>query len=106
MENPFGKDDAYLDSIYFCWHHPGSGLDGEVKELKFDCDCRKPKLGMLLQAEKDFNIDLIGSWMIDDGEHDKGTGEVEGCRTKIILTDGDLLKAVDEILEDRYDRKS
>ncbi len=106
METLLGKDGAYLDGIYFCPHHPDSGFKGEVKELKFDCDCRKPKPGMLLQAAKDFNIDLEQSYMIGDGELDRGAGEAAGCRTKIIPTDGDLLKAINEILEDTYDRKS
>ena len=106
METLLGADGAYLDGIYFCPHHPDSGFEGEVKELKFDCDCRKPKPGMLLQAAKDFNIDLARSYMIGDGEHDSGAGEAAGCKTKIIPTDGDLLKAVNEILEDTYDRKS
>ena len=49
---------------------------------------------MLLNADENFNIDLIQLWMIGDGKYDKGTGEATGCRTKIISTDGDLLKAV------------
>ena len=106
METLLGKDGAYLDGIYFCPHHPDSGFEGEIKELKFDCNCRKPKPGMLLQAAKDFNIDLEQSYMIGDGEHDRGAGKAADCKTKIIPTDGDLLKAVNEILEDRYDRKS
>ena len=106
METLLGRDGAYLDGIYFCPHHPDSGFEGEIKELKFDCNCRKPKPGMLLQAAKDFNIDLERSYMIGDGEHDRGAGEAAGCKTKIIPTDGDLLKAVDEILEDTYDRES
>ena len=106
METLLGADGAYLDGIYFCPHHPDSGFEGEVKELKFDCDCRKPKPGMLLKAAEDFNIDLMQSYMIGDGEHDKGAGEAAGCKTKIIPTDGDLLKAVNEILEDTYDRES
>ncbi len=78
----------------------------EVKELKFDCNCRKLKPGMLLQAAKDFNMNLEQSYMIGDGEHDRGAREAAGCKAKIIPTDGDLLKAVEEILEDRYDRES
>ncbi len=106
METLLGADGAYLDGIYFCPHHPDSGFEGEVAELKLVCDCRKPKPGMLIQAVKDFNIDLAQSYMIGDGEHDRGAGEAAGCKTKIIPTDGNLLKAVNEILEDRYDRKS
>ncbi len=104
METLLGKDGAYLDGIYFCPHHPDSGFEGEVKELKFDCDCRKPKPGMLLKAACDFNIDLSQSWMIGDGVHDKGAGEAAGCRTKIIPTDGDLFEAIKEILEITDDR--
>ena len=100
METLLGADGAYLDGIYFCPHHPDSGFEGEIKELKFDCDCRKPKPGMLLKAAEDFNIDLTKSWIIGDGDNDKAAGESAGCRTKIIPTDGELLRAVKEILED------
>lgn len=106
METLLGAEGVYLDGVYFCPYHPDSGFEGEVKELKFDCGCRKPKPGMLLKAAKDFNIDLIRSWMIGDGDHDKGAGEAAECHTKNIPTDGDLLKAVNEILEDTYDRES
>lgn len=100
METLLGADGAYLDEIYFCPHHPDSGFEGEIKELKFDCDCRKPKPGMLLKAAEDLNIDLAQSWIIGDGDNDKAAGEAAGCRTKIIPTDGKLLRAVKEILED------
>ena len=104
METLLGHEGAYLDGIYFCPHHPDSGFEGEVKELKFDCACRKPKPGMLLQAAKDFNIDLRQSWIIGDGEHDEKAGEAAGCRTKRIPTDGDLYEAVKEILENTHER--
>ncbi len=51
METLLGKEGAYLDAIYFCPHHPHKGYEGERPELKFDCDCRKPKPGMLLNAK-------------------------------------------------------
>ena len=103
METLLGKDGAYLDGIYFCPHHPDSGFDGEVKELKFNCECRKPKPGMLIQAAEDFNIDLKHSWMIGDGKNDVEAGKAAGCKTKMIPTDGNLLNAVNEIMEDTYD---
>ena len=62
MQTLLGNDGAYLDGIYYCPHHPHKGYAGEVPELKIDCDCRKPKPGMLYKAEKDFNIDLSQSW--------------------------------------------
>lgn len=84
METLFGKEGAYLDAIYFCPHHPHKGYEGERAELKIDCDCRKPKPGMLLNAAQDFNIDLSQSWMIGDGENDIKAGQNAGCRTALI----------------------
>ena len=46
METMLGKEGAYLDGIYYCPHHPDKGFDGEVKELKIVCECRKPKAGL------------------------------------------------------------
>ena len=84
METLLGKEGGYLDAIYFCPHHPHKGYEGERPELKFDCDCRKPKPGMLLKAALDFNIDLAQSWMIGDGENDVKAGQNAGCRTALI----------------------
>lgn len=84
METLLGKEGAYLDAIYFCPHHPHKEYEGERPELKFDCNCRKPKPGMLLKAAQDFNIDLAQSWMIGDGENDIRAGQNAGCRTALI----------------------
>lgn len=84
METLLGKEGAYLDAIYFCPHHPHKGYEGERPELKFECDCRKPKPGMLLKAAQDFNIDLAQSWMIGDGENDIKAGRNAGCQTALI----------------------
>ena len=84
METLLGREGAYLDAIYFCLHHPHKGYEGERPELKFDCDCRKPKPGMLLKAAQDFNIDLAQSWMIGDGENDVKAGQNAGCQTALI----------------------
>lgn len=71
-------------AIYYCPHHPHKGYDGERPELKIDCDCRKPKPGMLLKAASDFNIDLSQSWMVGDGENDIKAGINAGCKTALI----------------------
>ncbi len=84
METLLGQKGSYLDAIYFCPHHPHKGYEGEVIELKIDCECRKPKPGMLLKAAKDFNIDLNQSWMIGDSENDIKAGESAGCKTALI----------------------
>lgn len=87
METLLGEQGAYVDAIYYCPHHPHKGYEGERPELKIECDCRKPKPGMLLQAAKDFNIDLEHSWMIGDGENDIAAGKNAGCHTALIATD-------------------
>lgn len=87
METLLGEQGAYVDAIYYCPHHPHKGYEGERPELKIECDCRKPKPGMLLQATKDFNIDLEHSWMIGDGENDIAAGKNAGCHTALIATD-------------------
>lgn len=80
METLLGNEGAYLDDIFYCPHHPHKGYDGERPEYKIDCDCRKPKPGMLLQAAKKYNIDLQNSWMIGDGENDIEAGRNAGCK--------------------------
>ena len=99
METELGKFGAYLDGIYFCPHHPDQGYEGEVPELKVNCDCRKPKPGMLLKAAKDFNIDLSKSFMIGDSDIDVQAGINAGCKS-IKIVEGGLLDAVNKILEE------
>ncbi|HEY5345657.1 MAG TPA: HAD family hydrolase [Verrucomicrobiae bacterium] len=64
-----------LDRIEICFH-PGRGAS--------DCDCRKPKPGMLLRAAKELNIDLTQSWMVGDRWRDVDCGQAAGCRTVFI----------------------
>ncbi len=99
METLLGKQGAYIDGLYFCPHHPHSGYEGEVKELKIDCDCRKPKPGMLLKAAEDFNIDLSESYMIGDSDNDMAAGSAAGCKCIRIDRDGDLTEAVNQALD-------
>ena len=87
METLLGLEGAYIDGLYYCPHHPHKGFEGEIPELKFDCECRKPKPGMLLKAAEDFNIDLSESWMVGDGENDIKAGENAGCKTCLIGKD-------------------
>ena len=78
MATLLGKAGAYVDGIYICPHHPDKGFEGERPEYKINCSCRKPKPGLLLQAAKDFNIDLSKSIMIGDSENDVAAGEAAG----------------------------
>lgn len=84
METLLGLEGAYIDKLYFCPHHPDKGFEGEIFELKVDCNCRKPKPGMLLKAAEEFNINLEESYMIGDGESDIKAGKRAGCKTVLI----------------------
>lgn len=98
METLLGKDGAYLDGIYFCPHHPHKRFEGEIPELKVECECRKPKPGMLLQAAKDFNIDLSKSWMIGDSDNDILAGENARCSTARVTEKDSLYDVIERIL--------
>lgn len=87
METLLGMEGAYLDGRYFCPHHPHSGYEGEVAELKIVCNCRKPKPGMLLKAAEDYNIDLSQSYMVGDDENDVKAGKAAGCKTVLLKSE-------------------
>ena len=53
---------ARLDAIYYCAHHPSVG----EPPYRLDCDCRKPRPGLIARAAADFEIDLERSWMVGD----------------------------------------
>lgn len=108
METLLGQEGAYVDAVYYCPHHPDKGFEGERPEYKLDCDCRKPKPGMLLVAAEKYNIDLSQSWMIGDGENDVKAGRAAGCHVAMIgnrnIQNGDvahfenLKEAIEDIL--------
>ena len=79
METDLGKHGAYIDDIFCCPHHPDKGFYGERSEYKIDCDCRKPKPGMILKASVKYNIDLAQSYMIGDDTRDVQAGINAGC---------------------------
>ena len=100
METQLGKEGAFLDAVYICPHHKDKGFEGERPEYKFDCDCRKPKPGLLLQAAKDFNIDLSQSYMIGDNVTDVESGKNAGCKESYLIAtneDNALLNIVNSI---------
>jgi len=66
---------ATLDGLYVCVHHPDAG-----------CDCRKPNPGMLLQAQKDLDIDLAHSFIIGDKYLDIQTAHNVGAKGVLVLT--------------------
>lgn len=101
METELGKAGAFVDAIYVCPHHTDKGFEGERPEYKSNCDCRKPKPGLLLQAAKDFNIDLRESYMIGDSHRDVEAGENAGVKKSIKVEENKengLLGCIKEVL--------
>jgi len=99
METELGKKGAFIDGLYFCPHHPDKGFAGERAAYKCECACRKPAPGMLLQAAKDFNIDIASSYMIGDSEKDVIAGEKAGCKKSFLVDKNrSLLDRVSEIV--------
>ena len=101
METELGKEGAFLDAIYICPHHKDKGFEGERPEYKFDCECRKPKAGLLKQAAKDFNVDLSLSYMVGDSDNDILVGRNAGCKDSLMVGEGKvaLLDVVKLIVE-------
>ena len=76
MKKELYKHGIVLTDIYSCYHHPKVS----------DCECRKPKPGMLLQVAREYNIDLKNSWMIGDRRSDIKAGQSAGCKTILVRT--------------------
>lgn len=76
------KEGAALDAIYYCAHHPSLG----EPPYRIDCDCRKPKPGLIMQAATDFNIELDQSWMVGDRYSDIELARNAGVRSAFVLT--------------------
>jgi D-glycero-D-manno-heptose 1,7-bisphosphate phosphatase len=77
-----GNLGAYLDAAYYCPHHPSSALEA----YRLHCGCRKPKTGMLLQAQEDLGLDLARSYVIGDKYSDAAFGKAAGAHGILLLT--------------------
>ena len=83
MIDELTKHGGGIDKIYYCPH----GWDE-------NCDCRKPKPGMLFQAQRDFHLDLSKTWFVGDDERDEIAGKAAGMKTALIEGDNGLLNFV------------
>ncbi len=73
---------AQLDAIYYCAHHPSVG----EPPYRLECDCRKPKTGLIEQAARDFDIDMEASWMAGDRYSDVELARNAGLRSAFLLS--------------------
>lgn len=76
------REGANLDRIYYCPHHPTAG----IAPYNVECECRKPKPGMLLQGAREFNIDLRRSFVVGDSVVDVQAGNSVGATTILVQT--------------------
>jgi histidinol-phosphate phosphatase family protein len=86
LETLLGQERAFLDGLYVCQHHPEKGFEGERPELKIDCDCRKPKIGLIKEAAEELNIDGARSWFVGDTTTDMQTARNAGLRSILVRT--------------------
>ena len=92
MESLLSKEGAHIDAIYYCPHHP----EAEVKKYRIDCDCRKPRSGMLIDSGKKYNIDFKHSFLVGDKWSDIEAGRSAGCKTILVKTGHGLLEYEDK----------
>lgn len=71
-----------IDAIYYCAHHPSVG----EPPYRFDCDCRKPKPGLIRRAAEDFSIDHARSWMIGDRYSDVELARNAGVKSMLVMS--------------------
>ena len=85
IQSLLDSEDARIDSFYYCPHHPS--LEGNPKYKK-NCNCRKPKPGMILEGAKCFGITNLGEcFMVGDKISDIEAGKKAGCKTVLVNYD-------------------
>ena len=82
MKTELADAGATIDAIYYCPHHPTEG----ESPYRQECDCRKPKPGMLTKAAAELNVDLAASVVIGDRFRDLGMAQAVGARGVLVLT--------------------
>ncbi len=86
MTELLSQQGAKIDAVYYCPHHPDPEK-AQIRKYNIDCECRKPKPGMIFQAQRDFQIsDLSESYMIGDKTSDIKAGFLAGCKTILVET--------------------
>lgn len=82
MEERLKARGAHVHAFYYCPHHPSEGLG----PYRVECDCRKPKPGLLHKAAREFDIDLSRSFVVGDNVNDLLAGYAAGCRLVLVRT--------------------
>lgn len=93
MQRQLSLDNARIDGIYYCPHHP-DGVDPKYKKI---CSCRKPKPGMLISASQKFQIDFSRSFIVGDKWSDIIAGFTVQCKGILVLTGHGLAESEHEV---------
>jgi D-glycero-D-manno-heptose 1,7-bisphosphate phosphatase len=105
MVSLLAKAGAHIDALYYCPHHP----DAIIERYKINCECRKPKPGMILDAAQKNSLDIEKSFVVGDKWSDIEAGKSAGCKTVLVLTGhgkeevDKKRESVDYIASDLYD---
>lgn len=94
MQQELQKYGVQIEKFYYCPHHK----EGKVTEYAIECDCRKPKPGMLLQAMEEYAIDKEQSFLIGDSKRDIEAAQAAGIQG-YLFTGGSLLQFVQNIIK-------
>lgn len=90
MEEELQEMGARIDKVYYCPHDWDEG-----------CDCRKPKPGMLYQAQKEYSLNLTECILIGDDDRDIEAGKAAGCKTCQVSAERSLLQIVKELVGEK-----
>ena len=99
MRQLLKAEGAFLDGVYTCVHAPPEAGQGE------GCDCRKPKIGLMLQAAHELRIDLQRSYVVGDRLKDIEMARNAATKAILVLTgygmgEKDFLAATDKVQPD------
>ena len=90
MQKSLAEFGAHIDGFYYCPHHP---------DFSGECDCRKPKPGLILRACEDFKINPAQSILFGDSARDLEAAQAAGLRAGILFTGGNLFEVVKAAVE-------
>ncbi len=82
LDQEFGDGGATIDKFYYCPHHP----EASVEAYRCECDCRKPKAGMLWKAAQELQLELSHSFVIGDRLSDLRLGPAVGAKSVLVRT--------------------
>jgi D-glycero-D-manno-heptose 1,7-bisphosphate phosphatase len=87
LQELLAAEGAELDGIYYCPHHPETHHpEAADPRYRRECECRKPKPGMILAAAKEFDINLGASFFVGDSTRDIAAATAAGCTPVLVRT--------------------